>query len=224
MQLFPALRIAILVAACLFAQGQTPPGKERQPEVMGMEPRVTPADYPDQAQAGAVTVAAEFQGHSIPTPDGPLTTEEFVVVETGLYGAPGARLQLSPGDFTLRVNEKRILPSLPYGMVIASVKDPQWQPPEEQEKEKSKSSLSTGGDNGGMKTGEKEPPFPPKVPIELQRAWAARVHKASLPEGDRALPAAGLIYFEYRGKTTKMHSLELIYAGPAGKATLTLEP
>ena len=51
-----------------------------------------------------------------------------------------------------------------------------------------------------------------------------KVQKATLPEGDRALPVAGLIYFPYGGKTKGMKSLELIYDGPAGKATLMLQP
>ena len=51
-----------------------------------------------------------------------------------------------------------------------------------------------------------------------------RVQKAALPEGDRALPVAGLIFFQYRGKTKDIKSIELIYAGPAGKATLKLTP
>jgi hypothetical protein len=53
---------------------------------------------------------------------------------------------------------------------------------------------------------------------------AQRVQKAALPEGDRTLPQAGLIFFQYRGKTQSIHSIELIYVGPAGKATLTLQP
>jgi hypothetical protein len=62
------------------------------------------------------------------------------------------------------------------------------------------------------------------MPMELQRAMQQHVQKASLPEGDRALPQAGLIFFQYRGKTEKIHSLELTYAGPAGKVTLALQP
>jgi hypothetical protein len=53
---------------------------------------------------------------------------------------------------------------------------------------------------------------------------AQRVQKAALPEGDRTLPVAGLIFFQYRGKTQGIHSIELIYAGPAGKVTLALQP
>jgi hypothetical protein len=35
---------------------------------------------------------------------------------------------------------------------------------------------------------------------------------------------AGLIFFQYGGKTKGMKSLELIYDGAAGKATLKLQP
>jgi hypothetical protein len=61
------------------------------------------------------------------------------------------------------------------------------------------------------------------VPIELLRGWQQRVRKAALPEGDRALPQAGLIFFQYRGKVENIRSLELLYEGPAGNASLTLQ-
>ena len=63
-----------------------------------------------------------------------------------------------------------------------------------------------------------------KIPIEVLRAMAQRVQKAALPEGDRTLPQAGLIFFQYRGKTQSIQSVELIYTGPAGTATLKLHP
>ena len=86
--------------------------------------------------------------------------------------------------------------------------------------EKSKTSIGGGGQGGKSDS----PPAPVHMPIELERAMEQHVQKAALAEGDRALPQAGLIYFEYRGKTQNIHSLELIYTGPAGKATLTLQP
>jgi len=46
-----------------------------------------------------------------------------------------------------------------------------------------------------------------------------RVQKAALPEGDRPLPQAGLLFFEHRGETKKIKSLDLIYSGPTGKTT-----
>ena len=221
MRLFPALRIGALIAAvCLYVPGQDTPGKDALVEAKGMPPRAAPADYQAHAQAGALTLAAEFKGHSVPTLQGPLSTEDFVVVETALFGPPGARIKLSIDDFALRINGKKTpLPSQPYGLVFRSLKDPEWVPPETAAS-KEKSSLGVKRDRS---EGNEAPP-PVKVPLPLQRAWAQRVQKASLPEGDRALPQAGLIFFQYRGKTQGIHSLELIYAGPAGTATLTLQP
>ena len=227
-----------IAAICLCVQGQNPPSQptpgQNPPanaapiETKGTPPRAAPTDYPDQAQAGKVTIAAEFQGHSIPTAKGNLTTEDYLVVETGFFGPPGERIRLSFDDFTLRINGKKAVPSQPYGAVLGSVKDPEWQPPEP---EKTKISGIFGGDDEQQEKekidprGEgKMPPFPPKIPIEVQRAMAQSVHRATLPEGDRALPVAGLVFFPYSGKTEKLHTLELIYSGAAGKVTLTLEP
>jgi hypothetical protein len=224
MRLFAPLTIGVLSAAiCLSGQGQnTPtPGTGAPIEAKGLPPRATPADYQVHAQAGAVTVAAEFAGHSVPTAQGPLTTEDFVVVEMALFGATDARMKISANDFSLRMNGKKAaLSSSPYGMILSSVKDPEWQPPEPP-KSKSKGGLTSGG-NGDQ--GDNAPPPPVKIPIEVQRAMAQRVQKATLPEGDRTLPQAGLIYFQYRGAAKGIRSVELIYDGPAGKATLALQP
>src|ERR1035437_6518507 len=223
MRLSAALTIGVLSAAiCLCAQGQDTPTKGAPIESKGLPPRATPADYQAQTKAGTLTIAAEFAGHAVPTPQGPLTTEDFVVVEMALFGAPDARMRISADDFSLRINGKKApLPTRPFGMVLSSVKDPEWVPPEPAAA-KSKSSLSAGGGGGqGQSDG---PPPPVKIPIEVQRAMAQRVQKATLPEGDRPLPQAGLIYFQYRGAAKGIHSVELMYDGPAGKATLTLQP
>jgi hypothetical protein len=214
MQFFPALRICVLIAAiCVCVQGQS---------TSGMPPRATPADYQAHAQAGTVTIAAEFTGHSIPTLQGALSTEDYVAIETGLFGSPGARLRLAASDFSLRINGKKTpLPGQPYGLVVGSVKDPEWEPPTPAAP---KSKTSLGGGGKGEPGESNGPPPPVQIPIGEQRAMAQRVQKASLPEGDRALPQAGLIFFQYRGKTQSIRSIELIYAGPAGKATLKVQP
>ncbi len=184
-----------------------------------MPARATPGDYQAHAQVGKVTIAAEFLGHAIPRLEGPLSTDDYVVVETGLFGPPGARLTLSVDDFSLRINRKKTpLASQPYGFVLSSLKDPSWAPPAPPES-KSKTSFGAGGQSDAN-----SPPPVVHVPIELQRAMAEHVERFSLPEGDRVLPEAGLIFFQYRGKTEKIHSIELTYSGPAGKATLALQP
>lgn len=232
MRLSPAWIMGFLggisaAALCLDAQDQTADNTgaqvvELKSEAKRLPPRATPGDYQAQAKAGTVTIAAEFMGHAVPRPEGPLSTEDYVVVETGLFGQPGARIKLSSGDFTLRIGgkngKKTQFASQSYVLVLHSLKDPEWAPPETAEKKKS-TSFGTGGqtDDGGT-------PPPVHVPIELQRAMAQYAQRSSLPEGERALPEAGLLFFEYRGKTQNIRSLELVYDGPAGKATLALQP
>jgi hypothetical protein len=198
MRFFPALRIGVLITGtCACLQGQSTQSNDPQVEARGLPPRATPADYQAQAQAGPVTIAAEFKGHFITTLQGTLTTEDYVVIETGFFGSPGARLMLAADDFSVRINgRKAALPAQHFGLVIGSVKDPEWEPPGGSAKSKSKGGVSTGGQGQGD-----PPPAPPKMPLPLQRAMAQRVQKAAFPEGDRALPQAGLIFFEYRGKT-----------------------
>jgi hypothetical protein len=206
---------AVTVSLCVY-------GQDAPKETRGLSPRPAPADYQAQAKAGAVTIAAEFMGHSVPTAQGNLSTEEYVIVETGLYGAPDASLKLAIEDFSLRINGKKSpLSALPFGVIFTSLKDPEWEPPvPAQSSGKSKTSLTGGGGGGG---GEPPPP-PPKIeiPMEMRRAMQQRVQKAALPEGGRALPVAGLLFFQYPGKTQGIRSIELLYSGPAGKATVPL--
>jgi hypothetical protein len=232
MQLSPVLKTAISISAlCLCASGQTAPAPAPAPdtapgkaapviESKGMPPRISPAEYQAHAQAGTVTIAAEFTRHAVGTPQGSLTTEDYLVVEVGFFGPAEARAKLAIGDFSLRINTKKSpLPGQPYGVVLSSLKDPEWEPPVKVEK---KSSMSTG-DSGGQGQSNDPPPVP-KMTFPERRAMEQKVQKATLPEGDRALPVAGLIFFQYGGKTKGLKSVELIYNGPAGKATVALQP
>lgn len=239
MRFLPVLKIGIpVVAVCLCLQGQnppgkTPPGKDLPIDIKGLPPRPTPADYQDQAEAGKLTIAAEFQGHAVPTLQANLTTEDYVSVEVAFFGPAGARTTLSIEDFSLRINGKKTVPALPYGAVLSNVKDPEWVPPEpvvsnehpnlvdrdeEKAQKPSSSGLSAGSGAGGQ-----DPPPVIRVPLEVQRVLHQRVQKSALPEGDRALPVAGLIFFSYSGKVQKIRTVELLYSGAAGKATLTLD-
>jgi hypothetical protein len=214
-----------LCAVGLRAQDQTDqeqnakelPGK-------GMPPRAAAGEYQAQGKAGMVTIGAEFAGHSVPTPEHTYSSEDYIVVEAGLFGPPGAHATLSRDDFSLRVNGKKTAShSEPYELVFHSLKDPEWQPPESADAKESKGSLSTGGGGGGNGA-DKIPPIPPKMPFPLRRAMEQHVQKAAMQEGDRPLPQAGLLFFLYRGKAEGIKSLELIYSGAAGAATLDLQP
>ncbi|HEY7336999.1 MAG TPA: hypothetical protein VH639_19050 [Bryobacteraceae bacterium] len=217
-----ALISGVLAATlCLYSQDAPTPASRPNEALAGIPPRAAPSDYPVQGKAGNVTIAAEFKGHFLPTPEGTLTSEDFVAVEVGMFGAPSAKLTLSVGDFSLRINgKKNPLPSQSYILMASSLKDPEWEPPTPPAS-KNKTSFSGGGGGGQS---DNTPPPPVHVPVETRRGWVARVQKASLAEGDRALPQAGLIYFPYRGQDKSIDSIELTYKGPAGQTTLTLNP
>jgi hypothetical protein len=182
----------------------------------GMPPRTTPGDYQAHAQAGAFTIGAEFAGHSIPDPQAVLSTEDYVVVEVGLFGPAGAHLNLSYENFSLRINGKKTpFPAQEFVNVFKSLKNPDYEPPT-----KSEAKTKTNVNGGGGGADANAPPPVVHIPIEVERAMQQKVRNISLPEGDRALPAAGLIFFEHRGKA---NSIELIYNGPAGKASMALQ-
>jgi len=220
MQLSGFSKIVILTAAicagalCLRPQDAPIPSKPK-----GLAPRATPGDYQAQGKVGDVAIGAEFVGHSVPLAQETLSTEDFVVVEVGLFGPPGAKLMLATSDFSLRVNDhKAPYPNQPYELVFKSLKSPEYEPPSKSET--GKTSLNAGGGQ----TDANAPPPPIHIPIEVRRTWQAHVQDAAMLEGERLLPQAGLLYFQYRGKVQGIHSLELIYSGAAGSGTVTLHP
>src|SRR5580704_19273361 len=130
MRLFINISIP-MAAVCLFAQPQTPPAttgdvqasEAQASQTRGMPARATPGDYQAHAAAGPVTIGAEFMQHSVPTPGLLLATEDYVVVEAGVFGPPGARTTLNPADFSLRINGKKTLSSEAYVNVFKTLKD-----------------------------------------------------------------------------------------------------
>lgn len=225
--LFVAL-LAVLSGQGAFAQGAPAPGTPAASGASarvskGIPPRASASEYLAHTQAGAITIAAEFDEHSVPTPEATLSTEDYVAVEVGLFGAPGAHATVAFSDFSLRINGKKAaLPAEQFAAVFRNLRDPEYSPPELEAAKSSKGGgLSTGGNNQSD-LGATPPPV--HIPPEMERAMQLRVQNAALPEGDRVLPVAGLIFFRYGGSRKGIHSLELLYTGPAGKAIVPLQP
>jgi len=188
-------------------------------ENQGLPPRAAPADYQAQEKVGPFTVAADFVGHAVPTLQGPLTSEDYVSVEIAFFGPADAKVKLSFEEFSLRINgKKNPIESRQFGMVMKSLSDPEWIPEEPAEGPKSKGGISAGG--GGGAAGDPKP-LPPKMPFPLRRAMEQKALKSVLPEGERTVPVAGLLFFPYRGKDQSIQLVELMYEGAAGKAMLT---
>ena len=204
------------------SERQPPALVPQKPEASkGIPARTSPGDYQAHGQAGKITIAAEYDQHSVPDPTVTLTTDDYIVVEVAFYGTPGTTLALDYQDFSLRVNGKKsLLPAKPYALVFKSLKSPEYEPPTEKMLDKGKTNVNTNGQSNTQNI--TEPKLPPiiHIPIEVSREWERKVHMASLPEGERPLPQGGLIFFEHSGKT---NSVELIYNGPAGKVTIPLQ-
>jgi hypothetical protein len=193
-------------------------------EGKGLPPRAAAADYQAHAQVGAVTIGAEFTGHNVGTQEGMLTTDDFVVIEAGVFGPPEGRLTLSVEDFSLRINgNKKVLSAQPYEFVTKTVKDPDYERPDPDSGSSKTVLTGTGQKTPGVDPNAPPAALPP-IPFELKRSWQLRVKRDSLPIGDRPLPVAGMLFFPYGGMTKGVRSIELIYSGPAGKATLSVSP
>ncbi len=231
MPVFSTLRNILLIAAVLIsaiglpAQEEKTKGPEasgKDTQAKGMPPRAAPSEYQAQAQAGKVTIGAEFLGHALPTPEQTVESEDYIVVEAGLFGPPGSKITLARGDFSLRINGKKAAnPSEPYELVFHSLKDPQWQPPETPEKAKGSTSLTTGGGGGG---GDGQPPpYLPRCRSNCGARWNSTFKGP--PCKKATAPAASRTAFLPVPRQGREHSsLELIYNGAAGTATLTLQP
>ncbi|HVW10965.1 MAG TPA: hypothetical protein VHC90_20405 [Bryobacteraceae bacterium] len=220
-----SLRFSICVMAaafCALLGAQTAPAPET-PAVhatKGIPARGSAAEYMGHGKVGALSIGADFDGHDIPTLESTLTTEDFVAVEVGVFGAPGAHAIISAGDFSLRINGKKsTIPTEGFSALTRNLRDPSWTPPDQKEKEKSRGGLNTGGQQDDLGA----TPAPVHIPPEMERAMRIQVQEATLPEGDRALPVAGLIFFKYSGQQKGIHQVELVYEGPAGKGSVRLQ-
>ena len=174
--------------------------------------RATPADYQTQTKVGNLTLAADFSSHSVTTPDAVYSTEDYVVVDAGFFGPAGSHLLLTWKDFSLRINGKKTAaPAENVIVVYKNLKDPEWEESVavEAKASASKTSIGSGGNNSGPDASA--PPPKPKMPIALERRMEQRADKAALPEGDQPLPAGGLLFFSYHGRTKDIHSIVLIY-------------
>jgi hypothetical protein len=215
------MRFALLLSAMALLRAQ------------GTPPKNSAADYPVHVQMDTVTLAAEYLVHSLPAAKGTLVATDYLVVEVAFYGPSFSRLKMSPSNFTLRINGKGepLSTELP-GMVAQSIKFPSAHPHLE-----TAGSVSAG--DGTISVGPRAPPsqFPgdgnertapvegPTVKtVEDETAIEYRVQNATLPEGEKSLPRAGLLYFYFHGKIKNIHSLDLLYEGSMGKSTLKLVP
>jgi hypothetical protein len=197
----------------------------------GLQPKPKASDYPARARGQGVEIGAEYLVHTLKSGDDSFFVPDYLVIEVAIYPAKGETGTISSDQFSLRINgKKQVLWAQPPGFVAASLKYPDWT---------RKPALQAGaaaGNTGiilgrpasvGRYPGDPEArrlPDPPKVQQqpekEPQQTGDQAVTETALANGKLEGPVSGYLYFEYKGKTAKIKSLELIYR--SGEKTIVV--
>jgi hypothetical protein len=185
------------------------------------------------------SIGADFLGKYLPIQGGAVYSDEYVFVEVALFAPaaakPGAKTDIEWNHFKLKVNGQS-LTAQPPGMVTLEGNFPEMVA-------RPQVILDGGAGNGQIEVGgtERKPRFPgddpsntpqpvPRASTDASDGQVAQnapdpgsaVKAAVLPEGAHTLPVSGYLCFVFEGKLKKIKHAELEYAGPLGKATLTL--
>jgi len=202
------------------------------------DPKSQATGYPVHAVAGRVSVGAEYMVRSYQGRNQTFVTNDYLVVLVAVYPPKFEKIPVSLDQFTLRLNGKKIHAQM-TSFVAASVKYPEWG------RDRRITAVGGLGDVGMILgptpaprfPGDPTPtrdrlPRPPRVPDDgrpgdLDPPEPVQPEEIivtyALPEGEHSVPVAGYVYFPYRKKTKSIRSLELVYDGPDGSATLRLQ-
>lgn len=205
----------------------------------GTQPRAAAADYPVHAAAGGVAIGAEYLVHSFSSGGQTFFVPDYLVVEVAVFPPKGKEIQLSSGQFMLRINGKKdaIFPQ-PAGFVAASLKYPDWEYPRSVE-----GGIGVGPTDIILGRRPQEPRFPGdrresqrrappvtqapgRVPSAVEKEQtqtpAEAAVESAMPEGACGRPVSGNLYFRFQGKTKSIKKLELIYRQGEQQAVLRL--
>jgi hypothetical protein len=180
----------------------------------GTRPGSNASAYEVQGALGDLTIGAEYLVHSVPGSSGYLIAENYLVVEAAFFGPRLRTIKLSQSDFELRVADKKT-----GALRTIGAQSPAFAP------------SFTAPQRAPGDPGQRAPlPRPPtRVPTSVNNSGIDRdttlpagrqIEQASLPVGEQELPVSGVLFFPFKGKTTSIKSLELIYTSPTGKLTL----
>jgi hypothetical protein len=206
----------------------------------GTEPKPAASAYPSHAALERGAIGAEYHVRSVPGQGESFLTSYHLVIEVALYPARGTAAEVTPSQFTLRLNgAKRGVYPVSVAEVAASLKYEDW--------ERRPELTAAGGTNEGgivwgrTRTVERFPgdqrpaqqrlPAPPRAPdanpkpaeTETREKPEAAVVRLGLESGAVESARSGLLYFYFKGKARNLKRIELDYEGPLGKVTLRLK-
>ncbi len=198
----------------------------------GTTPKASEQDYPVHAKLDRMSIGVEYLIHSFSSGRDMFIAKDFLVVEVALFPAKGETVLVNSGEFNLRVNGRKEAIAPQGGEFVAAA----LEHPEDGHGVHPMVGLGPvvlGAPNSGPRF-PGDPSAPPaqdpqrapgtarpaqdKSPLTAEEV----VVQAALPEGPAPKPTSGFLYFPYRGKLSRVHSLELIFSGPEGAARLPL--
>jgi len=201
----------------------------------GTTPKSSEQEYPVRAKLEKLSIGAEYLVHSFSSGREMFIAKDYLVVEVALYPANGSSLMVNAGHFTLHVNGRKqeLSPQAPE-IVANELKYPD---------PNTSSGLHPAAALGPIVLGQPRPaerfpgdpnartgPAPPRAPDDNRSGLDKEppvkaeelVVEAALPEGEHHGPTSGFLYFPYRGKVSRIRSLELVFTSQAGSTTLPL--
>jgi hypothetical protein len=226
-----------LAAAFIFASAILASGSSA-----GLKPRPSPSDYPNHESGKSATVAA-----TLLTPDQVKSTfstdmSHYIVVEVGVYPAAGQTVDLSSGDFALRIGAQgEIVRAANPRAIAASIQRKNAPQPSRASDitlyptatigVASGTDPMTGRRTRGVYTdtgvgvgigggGPMEAPRPASTD-RAREVMQQELSDKSLPDGKTADPVAGYLYFPMTPKA-RNSGLELQYFAVSGKLRVAL--
>jgi len=204
----------------------------------GTNPKASASEYAAHGEMKDASLGAENLGHSLLTAKSAILVRDFLVVEVALY-PKDPRMKVRMEQFRLRINgSKGTVSPQTLGLVIASLKYPDWSghPTAEVGGSLGNAGVVLGrpvpverfpGDN---RPAEQRGPAPPRAPEDNSGVEKSApepveyvINHLALPECDDVhSPASGYLFFPFQSKLKSIKTLDLIYEGPLGTATLRL--
>jgi hypothetical protein len=204
------------------------------PLLLGQEAaqRTKLSDYPVHAQLPQFEIGADYLVHNIPAEKRAYSADQYLVVEVAIFPGSGDRVRVSRNDFTLRVNDKKILDTVSPGTVASALKYSGWERGTNMSAEAAGPGDVTGV--GGVPSAVGR--FPGDASsITPARAGQSRstadtyggapeqnvpvdqaIANVALPDGLLKKPVKGCLFFRFDGKLKSIRSLELVYTDASG--------
>jgi hypothetical protein len=189
------------------------------------------SDYSVHAELPHLQLGAEYLIHRIPTEAREFQADDFLVVEVAVFPADEERVRISRTNFTLRLNDKKILDSVPRSVVATALTYADLQ-------QRRNLSADPGLPDGAAVPGA--PPVPGRFPgdpigppsertsqsggpndaygVDHERNMPIEqaLDRVALPEGQLKTAVKGLLFFRFDGKLKSIRSLELVYTDQSG--------